>query len=354
MDSPGSPHIPDLRSSIAAPPPRDGRSRLLLVDDEPGIRNALSSWLRHRGESCDVARDAMEARTFLERQSYDVVLSDIAMPEVSGLELLAEIKERDPRIEVVMITAFLDVSHAIEALRRGAYDFLAKPFSFDQALITIERARRKRRLEEELMRHRHAERRRRFEEEAMVQMVLGLARAVEERDRCNIGHGQRTARFAERIGEALRFPAARLRKLRYAGLVHDVGKIGIDDRVLNKPGRLTEDEYEHIKRHPEVGAHILKPITLLQDLAPAVRHHHERWDGRGYPDGLSGERIPLDARILAIADFFDSLTSKRPYREPLPCQRALEMIDEERGRMFDPILAELFLAQLAPMLSAGG
>lgn len=317
--------------------------RILLVDDEEGIRDSLSAYLRAHGCCVDTAEDALVARSRLGMQRYDLVLTDISMPEVSGLDLLREIKEADPGVEVIMITAYLDISLAIQAMRHGAYDFFTKPFNYDKILLTIERVREKRCLQKQAEWYRLLKSQREFEEKAVLETTLGLARAVEERDRYNIGHGKRTAGFARLIGQRLYFTEERLRNLRYAGLLHDVGKIGIDDRILNKPDRLSTDEYEQIKRHPEIGEYILTPISYFHDIARVVRHHHERWDGGGYPDGLSGEDIPLEARILCIADFFDSITSSRPYRRPMDVGRALQVMEEESGRFFDPLLLDLFL-----------
>ena len=320
--------------------------RILVVDDEEGIRDSLAAYLRNHAFEVDTAEDAIVARNLLERSRYELVLTDISMPRMSGLELLAEVKDRDPEVEVIMITAYLDISLAIQAMRRGAYDFFTKPFNYEKILLTIERVQEKRRLAARARQYDVLQRRREFEERAVLETTLSLARAVEERDRYNIGHGKRTANFARMLGEALHFTPGRQSVLRYAGLLHDVGKIGIDDKILNKNGRLTEEEYEHVKRHPEIGEYILTPISFLTDIARICRHHHERWNGTGYPDGLAGERIPLESRIICLADFFDSVTSARPYRRPMEIGKALGIIREETGQMFDPILADLFLERV--------
>lgn len=333
----------------------DGRSatseptrirRILVVDDDDGFRASLAAFLEAKGYEVAPAADGAVARTLLDTRPFDLVLTDISMPEISGLDLLEEVKTKDVSIEVILITGYLDITWAIQAMRKGAYDFFTKPFSFDKLLLTIARVDEKRQFQEQARRYEILKRQKEFEDQATLETTLGLARAVEERDKYNIGHGKRTANYAVMLGRRLGFDDEHLRALRFAGLLHDVGKIGIDDKILNKPDRLDPHEMESIRRHPEIGEYILTPISFLRTLAPAVRSHHERFDGRGYPDGLAGDQIPLDARVLCIADYFDSITSARPYRRPMPLADALALMKSERGRHFDPELAELFLQEL--------
>ncbi|MAB90129.1 MAG: two-component system response regulator [Planctomycetes bacterium] len=327
-----------------------GVRRILLVDDEEGIRESLSTYLETNGFQVDTAADAIAARRMIGESTYDLVLTDISMPEVSGLDLLAQIKDEHPSLEVIMITGYLDISFAIQAMRRGAYDFFTKPFNYEKILLTIERVEEKRRLEDQARRYESLRQQKQFEQQAILETTLGLARAGEERDRYNIGHGKRTAEFALMIADKLGYSDERKKNLRYASLLHDVGKIGIDDQILNKPGRLDEQEFAAIKRHSEIGEYILTPISFLSDIAEVVRHHHERWDGTGYPDGIAGEAIPIDARILCIADYFDSITSARPYRRPMETEKARALIREEAGKTFDPTLADVFLEGLGAAL----
>ncbi len=317
--------------------------RILVVDDEAGVRESLGAYLERAGFDVETAGDGLAAQEALRARRQDLVLTDISMPGVSGLDLLAWIKAaRDPA-EVIMITGYLDISFAIDAMRRGAYDFFTKPFNYEKILLTIARVEERRKFQEQARCYELLRAQKEFEDQAMIETTLGLARAVEERDRFNIGHGRRTANYALVIGRGLEFTEDRLRMLHLAGLVHDVGKIGIDDRILNKPGRLDEQEYEIVRRHSEIGEYILTPISYLRDVARVVRHHHERWDGGGYPDGIAGEAIPLDSRILCIADYFDSITSARPYRRPMTVADATELLRRERGAIFDPLLVDVFL-----------
>jgi len=344
----------EVAGTVVDSPQETNTYRILLVDDESGIRQSLSTYLEHHGFDVETAEDAMSALELFRRQRPDMVLTDISMPGASGLDLLQQIKEKDPSVEVIMITAYLDISFAIQAMRRGAFDFFTKPFNFEKVLLTIERARERQSLRKKAEEYEALKRQKEFQQQAIIETALGFARAVEERDKYNIGHGQRTAVFSRMLGEELGLEPERLKNLFYAALLHDVGKLGIDDAILNKPTRLTDEEFVAIRRHPELGDYVLRPISFFADIRKAVRHHHERWDGTGYPDKLAGEDIPLEARILCIADYFDSITSARPYRSPMTDQEAMDLIRSETGRIFDPALAEVFLEAMRKKLKTAG
>ncbi len=323
-----------------------GIRRILVVDDEPSIRESLAAYLELQDYEVVIAADAEAAALELSKQPVDLVLTDISMAGMSGLELLNWIKARAPETEVLMITGSLELEFAIQAMRGGAYDFFTKPLNFERIGFTIRRAEEKKRLAARAQLYEVLKRQRAFEDQATIETTLALARAVEERDRFNIGHGRRTANYSVMLAQRLGFEPARLQMMRMGGLVHDVGKIGIDDRILNKPGKLDAEEMAAVKRHPEIGEYIVKPISFLRELATPIRHHHEHWDGKGYPDGLGGEEIPLVARILCIGDYFDSLTSARPYREPIPIPEARSIMAAESGCTFDPSLLSEFFAVL--------
>jgi putative two-component system response regulator len=317
--------------------------RVLLVDDEYGIRKSLGAYLEERGYEVDAAADARTALGMFAAQRHEIVLTDISMPNVSGLELLPELKAVNPDVEVIMITAYLDITFAIKALQRGAYDFHIKPFNFEKIAISLERAR-----ERQTLKRRAAEAvKLAAEKTAIVGMIrqtgLALARVVEERDKYNHGHGQRTAKWSALFARELGFSKERIDLLHFAALVHDVGKVGIDDRILNKPDRLTEDEMAEVRRHAEIGDYVLRPMSFFMEVREVVRHHHERWDGAGYPDKLAGEKIPENARIVSLADYYDSVTSARVYRSPMSVGAALELIQSERGKSFEPRLTDLFV-----------
>jgi len=313
-----------------------------LVDDDPGIRNSLGTYLTRAGLEVLLAEDAQKALALFRENPCELVLTDIAMPEISGIDLLQSLKALHDDCEVIMITGYVDISYAIQAMRHGAYDFFTKPLNFDKIMLTIQRVEERRALRETARKYELLRAQKDFEREATMQATRSLLRAVEERDKCNIGHGRRTAEFSTLLGKALGMPPHAVERLSTAALLHDIGKIGIDDRVLNKPGRLTEEEFATIKRHSEIGEYIVAPNSFLKDLSPFIRHHHERFDGAGYPDGLAGEAIPLEARIICLADYFDSITSKRPYRAPMPLQEAQELIRKESGKIFDPKIVKVF------------
>ncbi len=339
----------------SSPPALKNRPyRILLVDDESGIRKSLAAYLEHHGFEVDSAEDAIVAKELFAANRQDLVLTDISMPRVSGLDLLLQLKEMESSVEVIMITAYLDISFAIQAMRRGAYDFFTKPFNFEKILLTIERARERQQLKRQAEELANLKKQREFEAKAAMQTAVALARAIEERDKFNIGHGRRTAAFARALGEKLQLPESQLSQIHDAALLHDVGKIAIDDAILNKPGKLTEEEFTSIRRHPEIGDYMLRPMAFLaENIRLAVRHHHERWDGSGYPDGLRSVDIPVEARILCVADYFDSITSKRPYRLPMPVPEAIDLLRAERGRIFDPDLVDLFIEVIRDRLGDG-
>ncbi|HYC77391.1 MAG TPA: HD domain-containing phosphohydrolase [Planctomycetota bacterium] len=332
------------------PLPADRRTesayRILLVDDEYGIRKSLGAFLEEHGYEVDTAADAKSALGAFAAHRHDLVLTDISMPVVSGLDLLPELKALDPRVEVIMITAYLDITFAIKALQRGAYDFHIKPFNFEKIAISIERARERQTLKKRADEALRLQAEKAVLENASRQMALSLARVVEERDKFNHGHGRRTAKWAQLLAQRLGYDRERCELVHFGALVHDVGKVGIDDQILNKPSRLDDAEMAEVRRHSEIGDYVLRPMNFFADVRQIVRHHHERWDGAGYPDRLAGEAIPETARIVTVADYFDSITSARTYRSPMSNAAALELIASESGKTFDPRIAGEFVRMM--------
>ncbi|MFC2062949.1 HD-GYP domain-containing protein [Chloroflexota bacterium] len=241
--------------------------------------------------------------------AVDLVLLDIRMPGKLGTELLPKIKAAYPDTAVIMATAIADTQTAIRCMQVGAYDYVTKPFNLDEVILSVDRALEKRRLELENRDYqRHLEHKvdiqARKIRTSFLGMVMALAHALEAKDSCTGGHSQRVAQIATAIAEKLGMPRHSIEKVRVAGLIHDIGKIGVRESVLSKPGRLTAEEFQHTKDHCEMGEYILVPIVNDREILGMVRNHHERYNGSGYPDGLSGEQIPLGARILAVADAF--------------------------------------------------
>ncbi len=324
------------------------RERLLIVDDEEVIRRLLHRKLLTEGYRCQEASSADQALDELKSNPAELVILDIKMPGKSGTELLPEIKLRNPDTAVIMATAMTDASIAIQCMKKGAYDYITKPFDLDEVVLSVDRALEKRRLELENRDYQqHLEQK--VEEQAkrirasFLNAITALAYALEAKDIYTSGHSQRVTEISVAIAKELGMPQESSDNIRLAGLVHDIGKIGVRESVLNKPATLTDEEFKHVKYHCETGEHILAPVVEDEEILKVVRHHHERYDGRGYPDRLQGERIPLGARILAVADTYDAMTSERPYREAMSTEAACAEIKRCRSTQFDPEVADAFL-----------
>lgn len=324
------------------------REGILIVDDEEVIRRFLHQRLSSEGYQCQEASSADQALDELKSNPTELVLLDIKMPGKSGMELLPELKVRYPDTAVIMATAIADTSTAIQCMKEGAYDYITKPFNLDEVVLSVGKALEKRRLELENRDYQqHLEQQ--VEEQAkkirasFLNAITALAYALEAKDIYTSGHSQRVTEISVAIARELGMPQDSIDKIRLAGLVHDIGKIGIRESVLNKPASLTDEESKHIKSHCEAGERILTPIVEDEEILKAVRHHHERYDGMGYPDGLRGEQIPLGARILAVADTFDAMTSERPYRAAMSDEAACAEIERCKGTQFDPEVADAFL-----------
>jgi putative two-component system response regulator len=315
----------------------------LIVDDEPRLRQVLVHLMRNDGFTCLEAGNGEEALAQLEQQTVTLVMSDLRMPRMDGLELLRRVRGRWPDTAVVMITAVADVEVAVSCLAIGAMDYLTKPFHLEEVRARVAQALEKRRLVvenrgyQETLEEKVAVQARRLEE-LFLASVQSLAEALEVKDPYTRGHSVRVSHYSVMIARELGLDGELLRQIELGGHVHDIGKIGVREDVLNKPGKLTDAEYEHIMTHPVVGWRILAP--LLGDTPVAlniVRSHHERFDGRGVPDRLAGEQIPFEARIAAVADSFDAMTSDRPYRpDGMSIEASIAELLRCSGSQFDP------------------
>jgi response regulator RpfG family c-di-GMP phosphodiesterase len=319
-----------------------GAPYCLVVDDEERLRQVLTHVMRRDGFRCIEAADGVEALEQLERHPVALLLSDIKMPRMDGRELLCAVRERYPDVALVMITAVPDVEVAVSCLANGAMDYLVKPFRLEEVRARVAQAMDRRRLilenrqYQERLKERVAAQASRLEE-MFLAGVQALAEALELKDPYTRGHSVRVSQYSSILARQLRLADDVVRQIELGGHVHDIGKIGVREAVLNKTEPLTDEEYEHIMIHPLVGWRVLAP--LLGD-APAalniVRWHHERIDGRGVPDGLAGEAIPLEARIVAVADAIDAMTSGRPYRgSELSLPQAMEELERNAGSQFD-------------------
>jgi response regulator RpfG family c-di-GMP phosphodiesterase len=314
----------------------------LVVDDEPRLRQVLVHLMQNDGFRCFEASNGVEAIEMLERHPVTLVMSDMRMPRMEGIELLKRVRARWPDTAVVMITAVADVDVAVSCLGLGAMDYLSKPFHLEEVRARVAQALEKRRLilenrdYQERLEERVAAQARRLEE-LFLAGIQALAEALEVKDPYTRGHSVRVSQYAAGIARALELDSDVIRQIELGGHVHDIGKIGVREEVLNKPGALTDEEYRHIMTHPIVGWRILAP--LLHDAPIAlnvVRSHHERIDGTGVPDRLAGDQIPLEARIVGVADALDAMTSGRPYRAvEMTFEEALQELEESCDGQFD-------------------
>lgn len=325
-----------------------GNTRLLIVDDEQSIRDILARTLKQAGYECQVAVDAADALNRLEKGTYQAVLSDILMPGMTGVELLDRIKNKHPDIAVIMVTAVAETGTAVDALKRGASDYITKPFNLEEVIISVERCLEMRNLELANRDYRdHLEQRVRKQTDEIREMFMGamrsLAGALEAKDCYTLGHSDRVTEIAVIIAGEAGLSEHEVDQVRLAATVHDIGKIGLPESILQKQGRLTSEEFEQVKKHPDVSERILEPVVRDRDVLAIVRHHHERFDGKGYPDGLKGEEIPLGARIICVADAYDAMTSDRPYRAGVSPEDTRKQMRTNRGTQFDPDLVDLFM-----------
>jgi len=336
-------------SDSAARPAPDA-PRCLVVDDEPRLRQVLVRLMEQDGFSCLEASNGAEALAVLQRHPVVLVMTDLRMPRMDGVELLREVRARWPDVAVVLITAVADVEVAVSVLAIGAMDYLTKPFHLEEVRARVTQALEKRRLilenreYHERLEERVSQQARQLED-LFLASVQSFAEALEVKDPYTRGHSERVSRYASLVARRLGLDGETVRDVELGGHVHDIGKIGVREAVLNKPGPLTEEEYHHIMTHPVLGWRILSPLLRDNPVAlNVVRSHHERFDGRGVPDGLTGYAIPLEARITAVVDSFDAMTTSRPYRRALTLTEALAELRRCRGAQFDAEIVDAFVA----------
>ena len=332
---------------------KKNQPRLLIVDDEVEVRSVLHDLLSENYQTGE-ASSAEEALTQLRNHDYELVISDITMSGMSGLEMIPHVKVISPDTVIVMISGMQTIESAINALRLGAFDYLMKPFDLRQAEAAIARAYEhhelivaKRRYEnhlEELVEQRTAELDQALDslENAYRTTLQALTAALETRDAETHGHSERVVTFSLRLGREYGLTAPQMKALEFGSLLHDIGKIGVPDAILRKPGKLTDEEWVRMREHPLHGQQILRGIKFLEGATRVVAQHHEKWDGSGYPLGLKTEEIDICARIFSVADAFDAITSDRVYRQGRPYEAAAQELDEWVGRQFDPKVVEAF------------
>jgi putative nucleotidyltransferase with HDIG domain len=329
---------------------------ILVVDDEEAIREVVSTMLESKGYHCTAVSNGRAAQEQVKRVTPDLVLSDMIMPEMDGIKLLDWIRNYDPEVPVIMVTAIHDISTALEAIRRGAYDYILKPFEKDQLFLGVGRALQHRRLVAENRSYQRnleqqVEERTAQLTGALVQLeqsyddtLEALGSALDLKDAETEGHCQRVTAFTISIAKAMPVPNNYLAVLARAAFLHDIGKMAIPDRILRKPGPLDDDEKQIMRTHCEIGYNMLIRIPFLRDAAEIVLAHQEFFNGTGYPRGLKEAQIPLGARIFTVADSLDAMISDRPYRKALPMTHAREEIRRCAGTQFDPKVVEVFLS----------
>ena len=338
-----------------------GTARILIIDDEPNILSVLNSLLCETYE-CKTATSAVEALEYLRQENYDVVLSDIMMPGMSGLELLEEISRISRDTVVVLISGNLNIQSAIEAMRRGAFDYVTKPFNLSEVETAVQRALRHHLLlkaNQQYEQHLEDLVSLRTNELSLANVNLNLtlerlylnyrstlralAAALEARDVETRGHSDRVVGYCLRLGKELGLTGREIISLEHGALLHDIGKIGVPDAILLKRGSLSDEEWIHMRKHVEYGVQIVRGIDFLEGAALVVGQHHERFDGSGYPRGLNSDAICLGARIFSVADAVDAITSDRPYRKGRPFEAALDELNRCAGKHFDPGVVNAFI-----------
>lgn len=325
--------------------------RILLVDDEKRILEVYSDMLADLGYHVETAADPGKAMTLLSNNRFDIVFLDQYLGPIQGVALMGQMQKADLASYFVIMTANPDTDLAVEALKQGASDFISKPFYLADLMRSIEYVNGKRELDRqraEFLSGLELRVKEKTDELSQVyfSVLSALAMAVEKKDLGTFGHSKRVSRYCRRIAAHIGIVGKELNDLTAAALLHDIGKIGISDSLLGKPGSLDADEVEIVRSHPQNGVEILKPLKQFTSILPAILHHHERHDGAGYPQGISGEGIPLLARIITVADTYDAIMSDRPYRPAAVHEEALRELVSCSGTQFDPLVVKAFLAAL--------
>jgi putative nucleotidyltransferase with HDIG domain len=325
---------------------------VLVVDDEEPIRNALRKYLKQQQFEVYAAGSGDEALQQLKLHKVALMLSDIRMPGTSGVDLVPQALEIEPDLAILMLTAVNDATSAALCMQRGAMDYLTKPIELADLGRAVQRALKRREMqlenrelnqwlkEEVSTRTAELQRERHRLERVSTATLEALVNALEAKDPYLRGHSARVADLSANIAAELQLPEEEVERIRMAGRLHDLGKIGTREGVVNKEGPLTPEEFEHVKQHVIIGAQILAPLTHLGDVVSMVRSHHERWDGTGYPEGLRGEEIPIGGRIIAAAEVFDALTTSRPYQDKMTPEQAVERLADLSDTVLDPKVFE--------------
>ncbi len=319
--------------------------KIIAVDDEEGIIDSLSIFLKRSGYEFVGATDPEQAIEMVKNEHFDLMILDFIMTPIHGDQVVEEIRKFNKELYILLLTGHKDLAPPLDTIRRlDIQGYCEKSDKFDQLLLLIESGIKSIKQMNEIKKI-NKELSDTYEklEKAYLESVQTLRYTVEAKDSYTRGHSDRVSEYSVLLGKYLNLPEETLNTLRIGGLFHDVGKIGVPDSILQKESKLTDNEYSEIKNHPSIGAHILSTATIFHDIIPIVKHHHEKYDGTGYPGRLQGENIPYLARIAAIADSFDAMTSRRTYRDSLPIDVVIAEFRKCKGTQFDPKLADVFL-----------
>jgi putative two-component system response regulator len=332
----------------------DNKGSILIIDDELSPRESLRMVLKDR-YTIFTASGGSEGLDSMAQNPVDLIVLDIMMPGMDGITALQEIKKRYPDIEVVLLTAYPGVETARSAIRFGAFDYLTKPFNKDDVIKVVEKGLEKKRANESLQSERETllDRTRYLEKQISKARqnilmyyegtVKALILTIDAKDHYTFDHSEHVARLSASIAEGLGLSKNIRDKIEHAAIIHDIGKIGIDEGILRKNGPLTAEEFTEIRKHPEIGVTIVQSVPFLEDAIPVILYHHERYDGKGHPEGLKGEKIPLGARIVMVADAIDAMMRARPYRDSLPMKKVLSELKDNAGTQFDPVIVDIIL-----------
>lgn len=332
-----------MRKRIDAKP--ENGYKILVVDDEIGILDSLSVFLKKSGYSFTGVTNPLEAIELVAKEHFDMMILDFIMTPIHGDQVVEEIRKFNKELYILLLTGHKDLVPPLETIKRlEIQGYCEKSDKIDQLILLVESGI-KAIAQMNLIKDINAELRETYEalEKAYLETIQTLRFSVEAKDTYTRGHSDRVSEYSVLIGKYLNLSEDELKTLQIGGLFHDIGKIGIPDSILLKDSKLTDEEYSEIKNHPSIGAHILSSASIFQNMVPIVKHHHERYDGNGYPSRLSGDSIPYLARITAIADSFDAMTSKRTYRNSLPIDIVTAEILKNRGTQFDPDITDVFL-----------
>ncbi len=336
---------------------------ILVVDDEKMITTTLSTLIRavlkYNVTTFNDPVKALESEELTNR-GVDLIISDFMMPGMNGLEFLRNVKEKNPECVTILLTGYADKENAIKSINEvGLYYYLEKPWDNNILIKIIQNGLEKKELTDSLKKryeelqqsnkeieilYQYLQKDYQQEVDSVKNLIISLAHVIEAKDSYTEGHTRRVGLISRKLGEKLGMTLEQIQHLEIAGIIHDIGKVGVSEAILNKPGKLTYEEFEEMKKHTVIGESICRPLNCLQSCLDAVKHHHEKLDGSGYPDGLRGDELSLESRIIAVVDIFDALYSKRPYRDKMPIAKVVEIIKEdvEKGQLDGAVVKALF------------